>query len=32
MTAENLSNLNSEKREEKLTNIGHVDAEKIIHT
>ena len=29
---ENLSNLNSVKREEKLTNVGHVVAEKIIHT
>ena len=27
---ENLSNLKSERSEEKLPNIGHVDAEKII--
>ena len=29
---ENMSNLKSERKEEKLTNIAHVDAEKIIHT
>ena len=29
---ENVSNLKSVKREEKLTNVGQVVAEKIIHT
>ena len=29
---ENISNLKFENREEKLINIAHVDAEKIIHT
>ena len=30
--AKNISNLKSERKEKKLTNIAHVDAEKIIHT